>query len=711
MDEMKNAALKYLDWGFSIIPCKGKHPLIKWGEYAKRQPSEDEVEQWWGQWPEANIALVTGHVSGVAAIDLDSQEAIKWAKDHLSDCKPNAWQKTTKGRHLLYQTNGTPIPNAVRIAEGVDVRGDGGYIIIDPSRHPDSGQRYEIHFAPDCDWGDLTVFPADKLPKREAPNDKPEIKLEPVGEGERNDTLARIAGRYFGRGMEYAEVLTLCKGWNADLSNPIAPKELEKTVASIWKKHQQNHPFERPEISEQSISKHDKASQSNSKQGQSGSNHEQADNKANQHLPETAPLSKLIEDWVRSNEGKFTTYQIDSEFNLKTRAEKNNRSFVLNRLAKQGLIRKDGQRSGQWRIVARDCEAMDVFGSGVEKLQIPLPLGLSGMVNVYPGSIVVVAGTSNSGKSAFVSNFAFSCYAYLSTLREEYNIYSIPACLSKQGQKKPETFAEYFAPYMDPKAQEAEVHYFNSEMAAPELRDRLEQFPGGAEAFRKVHFWKRSSDFADAIRPNGVNIIDFMECYDEFWKIGQWINEIHKELNRGIAIVVLQKKHGAATGRGGELTMEKPRLYLNLESNAPHGGICKIVKAKSFADPKDNPNGKEIDFKLIDGWKFVPISEWRHVDEKERDKINRKYKKDAGGESQYAFEFRTKEGEIVGLNFKDLEKWKQAYPEIDVEYELSIIARNSKSGKFLESKNWFHQVSGILKKKNKALGETDEAPF
>jgi hypothetical protein len=419
----------------------------------------------------------------------------------------------------------------------------------------------------------------------------------------------------------------------------------------------------------------------------------------------------LIEDWVRSNEGKFTTYQIDSEFNLKTRAEKNNRSFVLNRLAKQGLIRKDGQRSGQWRIVARDCEAMDVFGSGVEKLQIPLPLGLSGMVNVYPGSIVVVAGTSNSGKSAFVSNFAFSCYAYLSTLREEYNIYSIPACLSKQGQKKPETFAEYFAPYMDPKAQEAEVHYFNSEMAAPELRDRLEQFPGGAEAFRKVHFWKRSSDFADAIRPNGVNIIDFMECYDEFWKIGQWINEIHKELNRGIAIVVLQKKHGAATGRGGELTMEKPRLYLNLESNAPHGGICKIVKAKSFADPKDNPNGKEIDFKLIDGWKFVPISEWRHVDEKERDKINRKYKKDAGGESQYAFEFRTKEGEIVGLNFKDLEKWKQAYPEIDVEYELSIIAKNSKGGKWLESKSWFHQVSGLLKKKNAVQGETDDTPF
>jgi hypothetical protein len=353
---------------------------------------------------------------------------------------------------------------------------------------------------------------------------------------------------------------------------------------------------------------------------------------------------------------------------------------------------------------------MDVFGTGVEKLQIPLPLGLSGMVNVYPGSIVVVAGTSNSGKSAFVTNFAFSCHACLSTLRERYNIY-IPACLSKQGKKTPETFAEYLGQYMDPKGQEAEVHYFNSEMASPELRDRLEQFPGGVESFRKVHFWKRSSDFADSIRPNGINIIDFMECYDEFWKIGQWINEIHKELNRGIAVIVLQKKHGADTGRGGELTLEKPRLYVNLESNAPHGGICKIVKAKSFADPKDNPNGKEIDFKLVNGCDFVPISGWRHVDEKERQKVNRAYKKDSGGESQYAFEFTTKEGEIVGLNFKDLDKWKKVYPEIDVEHELSIIAKNSKGGKWLESKSWFHQVSGLLKKKNAVQGETDDTPF
>lgn len=712
--DMKNAALEYLEWGLSIIPIKpgDKKPLINWGEFTKRQPTEDEVESWFTQWPNANIGLVTGQVSGVAAIDIDSDEGKAWAKEHLSgENFPVLWQKTAKGSHLLYRANGTIIPNAVRIVDGVDVRGEGGYILIAPSKHP-SGAIYELK-ANDGYFDDLTDFPIHKLPKRDRQDLQP-VSLEPVQNGERNNTLARLAGRYFLRGMNYTEVLTLCKGWNADLEQPLDKGEVEKTVASIQKKHQENHPFEGINGSDVSICKQEKAgvseckqekaSESNCKQGVSNCKPDVSMLKANVSKPAPNSLQQALESWVHDNEGFFTINQIDTEFNLKTRGEKNNRSICLNRLAKQGLIRKDGKRTGQWRIVTRDCEAMDVFGTGAEKLRIPLPLGLSEMVNLYPGSIAVVAGTSNSGKSAFVSNFAFACHAYVSTLRKEYNI-SIPAYVSKQGKKNPQTFAEYLASYMDPKNQEAQVHYFNSEMASPELRDRLDAYPGGVESFRKVNFWKRSSDFADAIRPNGINIIDFMECYDEFWKIGQWINEIHKELNRGIAIVVLQKKHGAMVGRGGELTMEKPRLYVNLESNAPYGGICKIVKAKSFVDPKDNPNGKEIDFKLIDGWKFSPISKWRHVSEKEREQINRKYKKETGGDNSYAFEFKTEDG-IKGLNFKDYENWKQRFKNIDIDDALSNISKTSKNAP-LKKDGWFFQLSKILENQN---NETD-VPF
>lgn len=681
---VKEAALEYIERGLSVVPIKPgtKEAYCAWKEYQNRVPTETEIETWFNKWPDAQLALITGQISGVSVIDLDNQEAVKWARNNLP--RTGGVQKTKKGWHLFYSMNGDPIPNGVRIVEGVDIRGDGGYVLIDPSQHPDGDSKYELKFKPNFDWDNLPLFPKDIIPEQESNNKEP-VTLDPAEPGERNDTLARIAGRYFAKSMEYDEVLTFCKGWNTTLKDPIDEKELERTVHSIFKRDYENN---------LSTSKQNKANISNSKPTQS--TEQSLDSKS---------LSQLIEDWIKANEGKFTTNQIDSEFNLRTRQEKNNRSYILNRLSKQGLIRKEGQRSGEWRIVAKDCEAMDIFGSGVEKIQIPLPLGISQMVNVYPGSIVVIAGSSNSGKSAMALNFIHATFAYLSTLRNIYNIYNIPACLSST-RKKPENFAEYLAEYMDPQSQEAEVHYFNSEMAAPEMRDRLEAFPGGAEAFRKVNFWKRSSDFADAIRPNGINVIDYMEAYDEFWKVGQWINEIHKELNKGIAVIVLQKKKGNETGRGGELTIEKPRLYLSIESNPPHGGICKIVKAKSFVDPQSNPNGKELDFKLVNGATFQPISGWRHVkDEREREKINKQYKRQADGEQAYAFEFRTNTDEVVGLNFKDLDKFKVEFTNIDVEAELLQTVQFTKRTDWLEKKNWFHQIKGYLKKRNNEKSE------
>ena len=56
-----DAALEYLERGWSIIPIKpeGKRPAIKWREYQDRLPTEDEVNGWWGQWPNYDIAIVT----------------------------------------------------------------------------------------------------------------------------------------------------------------------------------------------------------------------------------------------------------------------------------------------------------------------------------------------------------------------------------------------------------------------------------------------------------------------------------------------------------------------------------------------------------------------------------------------------------------------------------------------------------------------------
>ena len=63
-----------MDCNLSVIPdkFKSKAPAIKnWTEYAKRLPTSDELSQWCS-FDSANIALITGKLSGVVALDLDS---------------------------------------------------------------------------------------------------------------------------------------------------------------------------------------------------------------------------------------------------------------------------------------------------------------------------------------------------------------------------------------------------------------------------------------------------------------------------------------------------------------------------------------------------------------------------------------------------------------------------------------------------------------
>ena len=80
-DAVLNAALEYLDEGLSIIPIHAdtKRPAVKWRDYQTRPPTEQEVTDWFTMWPEANIAVVTGEVSGIVVVDCDNDAALNAA--------------------------------------------------------------------------------------------------------------------------------------------------------------------------------------------------------------------------------------------------------------------------------------------------------------------------------------------------------------------------------------------------------------------------------------------------------------------------------------------------------------------------------------------------------------------------------------------------------------------------------------------------------
>ena len=129
---------------------------MAWREFQGRRPTESEIRSWF-RTPQ-NIAIVTGRISGVVAVDADSSEAVRWVTKHLHY---TPWQtKSARGFHLLYRHPGVRVPNRAHLDthDGrlvLDVRGDGGYVIGPGSLHA-SGTRYE--FA--GDWS----IPRDRLP-------------------------------------------------------------------------------------------------------------------------------------------------------------------------------------------------------------------------------------------------------------------------------------------------------------------------------------------------------------------------------------------------------------------------------------------------------------------------------------------------------------------------------------------------------------------
>ena len=71
----REAALSYAGRGWSAIPIehRAKRPLVAWNEFESRCASAGEIEAWFARWPDANVGIVTGRVSGLVVIDIDAR--------------------------------------------------------------------------------------------------------------------------------------------------------------------------------------------------------------------------------------------------------------------------------------------------------------------------------------------------------------------------------------------------------------------------------------------------------------------------------------------------------------------------------------------------------------------------------------------------------------------------------------------------------------
>lgn len=238
-------AYNYPTLGFAIHPLisKRKEPSTRNGcKDASKDP--DVITAWLNRWPDANIGIATGKASGFWVLDIDG-EAGK-ASLHELEQKYGDLPATkevitgTGGRHLYFlMPHNIEISNSVRrLGPGLDVRGDGGYVVAPPSVHP-NGNTYEwapnsgesIQAAPE--WLlNLLKAPADS-PKHAASSDWREL-IKGVPEGQRNDALARISGALLSSNLSPDIAKEICFALNdARFEPPMDYEEVERTFNSI----------------------------------------------------------------------------------------------------------------------------------------------------------------------------------------------------------------------------------------------------------------------------------------------------------------------------------------------------------------------------------------------------------------------------------------------------------------------------------------------
>lgn len=178
---MLTAALGYAKRGWPVFPCnensdapgvkvrKEKTPYVGrdkdpvtgkpvdgTGGVSKATTDEKQIREWWGKWPNALIGVRLGAEAGLWVLDYDPKgEALedieRRAVDAVGELPAGPRSKTQSGgAHLWFKwpTNGDVVKNSAKRLANVDWRGEGGYVIVPPSRMT-NGNSYEWELAPD----------------------------------------------------------------------------------------------------------------------------------------------------------------------------------------------------------------------------------------------------------------------------------------------------------------------------------------------------------------------------------------------------------------------------------------------------------------------------------------------------------------------------------------------------------------------------------
>ena len=228
---MRDAALRYASRGWHVLPIieRGKTPANPHG-LLEATTDTKQIEAWWAHVP-YNIAIRTGAVSGIVVVDADAAHGGMESLSELTLPETTTVLTGGGGLHYYYAHPGYEVRNAVGIQPGIDIRGDGGYVVAPPSIHPGGGP-YLWEVLHDDNYP-LAIFPKLSLAAPKNRSDQGGATGAQIPHGQRNTELASLAGAMRRRGMLAEEIFEALRAVNARCLPPLGERELQMIASSV----------------------------------------------------------------------------------------------------------------------------------------------------------------------------------------------------------------------------------------------------------------------------------------------------------------------------------------------------------------------------------------------------------------------------------------------------------------------------------------------
>ncbi|MEE9354237.1 MAG: hypothetical protein V3U75_01470 [Methylococcaceae bacterium] len=301
-------------------------------------------------------------------------------------------------------------------------------------------------------------------------------------------------------------------------------------------------------------------------------------------------IMDAVVDWIDLAHGTFKINDMIRELNYSDRNEIEESKIAIKRLLHAGYLKEHKTQNGSYTKIEANMVKMKRVENKKPHVDLWWPLDLHEKVVIIPGSLIIIAGVSNAGKSAFMLNFV------------EKNMNN------------------------------HKIRYVSSEWSNEERDTHLEDFGANIDEWdSRVDFFAKkdtSMSFDNYIDPDSINIIDYFESYDNYGAIAGELRDISDRLKNGIAIVAMQKKSGAGNAYGGEGTVNRSQLYVNIDFNETdfNKRIATIRKLKKATNRKYNIERLSCEFEYDDKGRIVKKTGWGKIIEiKSKGILDEKY--------------------------------------------------------------------------------------